>query len=101
MAVMPKIKSCSGMSLLVICHGKISTGRPIGSALYYNALVFLRIRRQLMLTQVGQEHKPGDMIFEDVDGDGEITTDDRVRHEMNNFPRFVGGITLGFTMEEL
>ena len=41
--------------------------------------------------------RPGDIIFEDFDGDGKITADDRVRTDRNNFPRFVGGITLGFT----
>jgi TonB-dependent starch-binding outer membrane protein SusC len=76
---------------------QISTGRPIGSELYYNAIGVFKDQAAVDAYPSWPGAQPGDIIFEDVDGDGEITTDDRVRNERNNFPRFVGGITLGFT----
>ncbi len=76
---------------------QISTGKPIGSALYYNAIGIFSDQAAVDAYPSWPGAEPGDVIFEDVDGDGEITVDDRVRGEKNNFPRFVGGITLGFT----
>jgi hypothetical protein len=75
---------------------QVSTGRPIGSELYYNSLGVFVDQAAVDAYPSWPGAKPGDVIFEDVDGDGEITADDRVRQEMNNFPRFVGGITLGY-----
>lgn len=39
--------------------------------------------------------RPGDIRYKDVNGDGKIDADDRVRSRKNNEPRFVAGITLG------
>lgn len=38
---------------------------------------------------------PGDIRFKDVNGDGKITGDDRVRSDKNEEPRLVAGVTLG------
>lgn len=38
---------------------------------------------------------PGDMKYVDYNGDGKITSDDRVRLDKNGSPTFTGGITLG------
>ena len=38
--------------------------------------------------------RPGDMKFQDFDGDGAITPDDRVRTGKNHIPRFQGGVNL-------
>lgn len=76
---------------------QVSTGRPIGSELYYNAIGIFRDQAAVDAYPSWPGAEPGDVIFEDVDGDGEITTDDRVRQDKNNFPQFVGGVTLGFT----
>lgn len=40
---------------------------------------------------------PGDIRFRDVDGDGKITADDRVRSGKNEEPRFVAGFTIGLS----
>ncbi|MCW9706414.1 SusC/RagA family TonB-linked outer membrane protein [Fodinibius salsisoli] len=37
--------------------------------------------------------RPGDIKFKDIDGDGEITADDRVRSDRNDVPEWTGGIT--------
>jgi TonB-linked SusC/RagA family outer membrane protein len=39
--------------------------------------------------------QPGDMKFKDINGDGKITGDDRVRSDKNSQPRFQGGLNIG------
>ncbi|WP_293669319.1 TonB-dependent receptor [uncultured Parabacteroides sp.] len=39
--------------------------------------------------------RPGDIKFKDVNGDGKIDADDRVRSNKNSEPKFVAGVTLG------
>jgi len=77
-----------------------STGRPIGSSLYYiydgvfsdqediaaNTLDYSDLTNTL---------RPGDMKYSDYDGDGAITPDDRVRRDKNTTPTFQGGLNLG------
>lgn len=38
---------------------------------------------------------PGDIRFKDINGDGKIDGDDRIRSDKNEEPRFVAGLTLG------
>lgn len=76
---------------------QVSTGKPIGSELYYHAIGIFSDQNAVDAYPSWPGAQPGDVIFEDVDNDGEITGDDRVRNDMSQFPRFVGGITLGFT----
>ena len=39
--------------------------------------------------------RPGDMRLKDINGDGKIDAQDRVRADRNNQPRFQGGLNLG------
>ena len=39
--------------------------------------------------------RPGDIIFRDVDGDGRITGNDRVRYNRRRDPNFISGLVLG------
>jgi len=39
--------------------------------------------------------RPGDIIFRDYNGDGEITSDDRVRYNRRREPNFISGLVLG------
>jgi len=68
----------------------------MGTSMYYNAIGIFKDQAQVDATPHWPGAEPGDVIFEDVDGDGEITSDDRVRRDESNFPKFVGGITFGF-----
>ena len=75
-----------------------STGRPIGSALYYQAIGIYKDQAQIDATPHWAGAQPGDVIFKDVGGldgvpDGIINGLDRVMNEKNNLPRFIGGFT--------
>jgi hypothetical protein len=39
--------------------------------------------------------RPGDMRLKDIDGNGKIDANDRVRQDKNNIPRFQGGLNAG------
>lgn len=39
--------------------------------------------------------QPGDIRFKDINNDGKINADDRIRSDKNEEPRFVAGLTLG------
>jgi len=76
---------------------QVSTGRPIGSELYYNAIGIFRDQAAVDAYPSWPGAEPGDIIFEDVNEDGVIDALDRVRRDKNNFPRFNGGANLNFT----
>lgn len=60
---------------------RIEVGEPIGIFYNWNSL--------------GVDPTTGDLVFEDVNGDGEITTEDRVRIG-NPHPDFIGGFSNDF-----
>jgi TonB-linked SusC/RagA family outer membrane protein len=71
-----------------------STGRPVGSGLFYNAIGVFKDQAAVDAYPHWPGARPGDIIFEDVNSDGVIDAKDRVRNEENNIPRFQGGLSL-------
>ena len=71
-----------------------STGRPYGSALYYEAIGIFKDQAAMDAYPHWAGAQPGDVIFKDVNGDGKIDGLDRVMNEKNNMPRFIGGLTI-------
>ena len=71
-----------------------STGRPMGSNLYYNAIGIFKDQADVDKYPHWAGAKPGDVIFEDVNGDNKIDGLDLVRNERNALPRFTGGFNL-------
>ncbi len=74
-------------------------GKPIGSYLVYkSAGVFYDLadiaKNKIDYSGVTGALRPGDMKFEDVNGDGKITADDRVRLETGITPTFNFGSTI-------
>ena len=67
-------------------------GLPMGSGLYYHVLGVFKTQEQLD----NYPHKTGatlgDLIYEDMDGDGEITTLDRKRSPYSSIPQIVYGV---------
>ncbi len=71
-----------------------STGRPMGSSLYYEAIGIFKDAAAVEAYPHWAGAIPGDVIFKDVNEDGKIDGLDRVRNEFNNMPRFVGGASI-------
>lgn len=65
------------------------------NALLYDAIGIFRTQADLdnNVTLPGQQL--GDLIYRDVDNDGDIDADDRIREDLTNVPRIVYGLTLG------
>lgn len=81
-----------------------STGKPMNTFLVYqydgvfatseeissNTLDYRAITNNL---------RPGDMKYKDIDGDGKITPDDRIRMDNNDIPTFQGGMTMNLAFK--
>lgn len=70
-----------------------STGRPIWTGLYYVADGVFNNQAEVDSYPHWNGARPGDIKFVDVNGDGKIDAEDRVRRDKNYEPRFVGGFT--------
>jgi TonB-linked SusC/RagA family outer membrane protein len=77
----------------VLAHQSI-TGRPFNTPLMYNAIGVFRDQAAVDAYPHWPGARPGDIIFQDVNGDNVINGDDRIRLENNTIPRFQGGLTL-------
>ncbi|WMI66768.1 TonB-dependent receptor [Aestuariibaculum sp. YM273] len=69
-----------------------STGRPIGSDLYYNAIGVFQTQEEIDAYPHWNGAQPGDIIFEDYNDDGVINADDRVRYDKSRTPTFTAGL---------
>jgi TonB-linked SusC/RagA family outer membrane protein len=76
---------------------KKSTGRPIGSTAYYQAIgIFTSVSDVAKYPYMASLNpKPGDVIYEDVNQDGKIDANDQVRNDKSEVPTFTGGLTFG------
>ena len=71
-----------------------STGRPMETNLYYQATGVFRDQAHVESVPHWDGARAGDVIFADVNNDGIIDANDRVRHDLNSLPRFTGGVTM-------
>ncbi len=77
-----------------------STGSPMGTPLMYEYDGVFKDQAEidsktLDYSSIIGTLRPGDMKYKDINGDGKITPDDRIRSAYNNTPRFQGGLVLG------
>jgi TonB-linked SusC/RagA family outer membrane protein len=72
-----------------------STGRRMRTSLYYKAIGVFKDQAAVDAYPHWGGARPGDVIFEDVNKDGRITADDRVRINKDSIPTFTGGLRLG------
>jgi TonB-linked SusC/RagA family outer membrane protein len=77
---------------------QVSTGHPINTGLYYlNDGAFYDQAEidaeTLNYDEISNNLRPGDLKYKDVNDDGIINADDRVRIDKNNVPTFQGGIS--------
>lgn len=70
------------------------TGRPYDTRIMYKAIGVFKDQAAVDAYPHWPDAQPGDIIFEDVNRDGKIDSDDRIRLENNTIPRFQGGFTL-------
>lgn len=73
------------------------TGHPYGAQLMYNAIGIYKDQAQIDATPHVSNAKPGDVILEDVSGDGQITNDDRVLIDNWDYPFVFYGINADVT----
>lgn len=69
-----------------------STGRPMNANLYYKAIGIFKDQEALNAYPHWQGARPGDIIFEDINKDGEINGLDRYMEEKTDLPVFSGGL---------
>jgi len=69
-------------------------GHPIDGQIMYKALGIYQTQEQVESTPHIEGAAPGDLIYEDTNGDGEITWDDAIRIDKTATPRLVYGFTL-------
>lgn len=73
-----------------------STGHLANTDLYYVYDGVFKDQAEVDATEAKWSGaRPGDIKFKDVNGDGKINADDRVRSKRNSEPKFVAGVTLG------
>jgi TonB-linked SusC/RagA family outer membrane protein len=70
------------------------TGRPYDTRIMYKAIGVFEDQAAVDAYPHWSGARPGDIRFEDVNKDGKIDADDRIRLENNTIPRFQGGLTL-------
>lgn len=70
-------------------------GKPMGTGLYYQAIGIFRDEEHLESYPHLEGARPGDIIFKDVDGNGQIDGMDRVRADLMHFPEIVFGLNIG------
>ncbi|WP_439557438.1 SusC/RagA family TonB-linked outer membrane protein [Dyadobacter sp.] len=85
-----------------------TTGMPYNSFLAYQYDGVFRDQSEidanpLDYSGITGSIRPGDMKFKDINGDGKITADDKLRSEKTNRPQFTGGmnINLGYKAFDL
>ncbi|UOB17771.1 SusC/RagA family TonB-linked outer membrane protein [Abyssalbus ytuae] len=74
---------------------QLTKGKPLNSELLYDAIGIFRTQDDLdnNVTLPGQQL--GDLIYRDVNGDGEISELDRVRQDLTNVPQIIYGFSFG------
>jgi len=85
---------------------QVTTGHPYGAQLMYEAIGIFKDQAQVDATPHWAGAKPGDVIFKDVSGDGNITADDRILVDNTVLPETFYGVTLnakykGFSLNVL
>lgn len=71
-----------------------STGKAVGARLLWESVGIFRSQTEIDKLPHPEGTKPGDLIFRDVDGDGAITGNDRVRQDLTGIPRLTFGLPI-------
>ena len=74
---------------------QVSTNRKIGAGLYYKSIGVFQNQAEVDKYPHWTGARAGDLIFQDMNDDGKINADDRVRINKVHTPNWTGGIVLG------
>ena len=77
-----------------------ATGNPMNARLYYKAIGVFKDQAEVDAYPHKEGARPGDIRFEDVNGDGEINGLDQVRSRKTSIPTFTGGFNLDLKYKE-
>lgn len=77
------------------------TGHPMGSRLYYRTLGVFKTQEELDSYPHLKGATLGDLKYEDLDGDGEITSMDRERLDLTATPQIVFGLNFALQWKSL
>ncbi len=77
-----------------------STGKPMGSTLYYQAIGIFKDQAAVDAYPHWAGAQPGDIIFKDVNNDGKIDALDRVMNEKTWLPTFICGFSIGLKYKD-
>jgi TonB-linked SusC/RagA family outer membrane protein len=66
-------------------------GKPLGSQLLYRTIGIFKTAEDLATYPKLPGNQLGDLIYEDINNDGQITASDRVREELSNIPQIIYG----------
>lgn len=75
------------------------TDQPLNTYLLYNAIGIYRTQDEIDKTPHLSGAQPGDLIYQDYNGDGKITADDQVRSKYGNIPLITYGAVLSVEYE--
>lgn len=70
------------------------TGRPLGTQLLYNSIGIFRTTEEIAKYPHLSGARPGDLMLQDYNNDGQITADDQVRTKFGNIPEITYGAVL-------
>ncbi len=73
---------------------QMTTGYPMNSRLYYQAIGIFRDQKAVDDYPHWQGARPGDIIFKDVNDDGRINALDQVRDYRSDIPTFTSGLNI-------
>lgn len=76
----------------VVVPWQETTGHPYGTKLMYKAIGIFRDKEHVDSYPHWSGAMPGDIIFEDVSGDGKITSDDRILIDKTDAPEITYGL---------
>jgi TonB-linked SusC/RagA family outer membrane protein len=72
-------------------------GSPLESQLLYRAIGIFKTAEDLATYPKLPGNQLGDLIFQDVNNDGQINANDRVREDLSNVPQIIYGFGAGVT----
>lgn len=78
---------------------QFATGRPMGAGLYYNAIGVFKDQADIDKYPHFINARPGDLKYEDVNGDGELNSLDRIRINQTSTPEITYGFSASFQYE--